>query len=222
LGTLLRGFGLTPLEIVGQEPKAAMVTLKTEFLRQAKEIHPDVVKDDEKADAQAKFISLHRNYEEAAKLLGSGVRPLEPTAGWSSQGAAAHMRFAHRRDYDHDQHYTPPPSEPEFDTATKLKGRLVVGSVFVFFYYFMVEFLANSAGSTLKWHPGNGVRRYATVEEISEEKKKETEAKKEKAKEKAKERENEKRDRGLDSFYTKRGIRNEKRVYAPRGCGPSI
>lgn len=221
LGIILRKFGIPAGDVAKQEPQVLKSALKVEFMKQAKESHPDLASEADKEEAQQKFIRLRQDYEEAVKLLESGVRP-----SWSQQAGSTHRQqggdpFAQAGSvhYTSEQHgaagrpwneyQEPPRQEQEFDFATRMKGRLILATGSIFFFFGMREFLAYSAGGTMKWHPGSGVRRYAEVGPVSDSPIPvpiKTDVKVQ---------------RKVDSFYAKRGVKDKTTEYRPRGFGKS-
>jgi len=207
----------------------AMSALKSAYRDRAKEQHPDRAPDAEKAEASQKFVQLNSDFDEALKLLEAGVRPV---AGWTSPssqyGSAAGEAHAGPT-WQHPQHFSARPfvhsQPPQFDTYTRVKGHLIVwSSLFVFLTCFR-EFLVGTAGSTWAWTPSSSlnpfwVRRFKDewASEVQEKKKED----KAKDAERRKKQLPQKTERGVPSFYQKRGISNVRKQYSPRGHGPSL
>lgn len=166
---LVRGFGLSPSELATQNQQLIIATVKKEFQRQALETHPDLAAAEQKLDAAEKFVQLREDYEEAKKLLESGVR-LSESIAWEPHGhvrvrqegsayephTTRQMRYADESAY---RAYTPPPPEPTFDIVTRIKGITIVVTFLTVFGYALRELLAASCSGTMKWYPGTGVRR---------------------------------------------------------------
>merc|ERR1712232_908718 len=105
---------------------------------------------------------------EAKKLLENGVR-LSDSLAWQHQESSHNPKSSASRqmgaaDAWAYKPYTAPPPEPTFDILTQVKGWTIVITSLTIFSYAMREFLANSAGGTMKWHPGTGVRRFGHIE----------------------------------------------------------
>jgi len=140
LSTLLRGFGLCPVEISKQESKSAISFLKAAYRDKAKEQHPDLAPHDEQAEAEKKFVKLSTEFNEALKLLEAGVQPVErarvvdlnPGAHTGAAHVSWHPHFQSadwrtvNRQFTHSE-------QPKFDTYTRVKGHLIVwSSAFIF------------------------------------------------------------------------------------------
>lgn len=232
LAVLIRNFGLCPVEFISSannEQKQMMTSLRAEYRRLAKENHPDMAPADQKEQASDKFVKLKNDFEEAHKLLESGIRPVgASTSGpsatrWqatSAGSAAAGGGPMGNVWYEPAPHWQEKQWEkskpPEFDFATKMKGRFVVGSGLILFVYFMREFGAAFAGSTFAWHPGTGTRRYGGQQESAAAVRQEAADKPKVKPQVVPER------KPVDSFYTKRGISGTKKNWQPRGYGPSL
>mmetsp|Transcript_130395 Transcript_130395/g.243962 ORF Transcript_130395/g.243962 Transcript_130395/m.243962 type:complete len:227 (+) Transcript_130395:22-702(+) len=213
LGTILRKFGMSSADCFHQDSKWIITSLKAEYKKQAMVSHPDLASESNKAEASKKFIQMRQDYEEAMKLLEGGIRPVDVQhaahPSQASGGPSASMRYPEAG--QSWQYQESKRQEPEFDFLTVLKGRLLVFSTLFTFYYFFPEFLALSAGSTMKWHAGSGVRRF------SEAPKDEAPAAPPKKKVEVKVQ------RKVDPFYEKRGIKKQSTKYSPRGsAGPKL
>eukprot|EP00440_Ansanella_granifera_P010530 gb/GFBE01011423.1/.p1 GENE.gb/GFBE01011423.1/~~gb/GFBE01011423.1/.p1 ORF type:complete len:246 (+),score=41.01 gb/GFBE01011423.1/:1-738(+) len=236
LAALLRGFGLCPTELSKQESKLALAALKTAYRDRAKEQHPDRAPDDQKAAAQERFVQLNTEFDEALKLLQAGVVPIAgwtPTVSPGGSGPRAgpawqspHFRpggadpwAANSKPFVH--------SEPQqFDTYTRVKGHLIVWSSLFVFLSLMREFLVGCAGSTWAWSSPNSlnpfwVRRFKDEWAHEAQANQKEEVKKQEVRRKQ-QMQPQKQDRGVPSFYQKRGISNVRKQYSPRGHGPSL
>mmetsp|Transcript_29240 Transcript_29240/g.67314 ORF Transcript_29240/g.67314 Transcript_29240/m.67314 type:complete len:229 (-) Transcript_29240:164-850(-) len=208
LASLLKGFGLCPVELAQMEPKKMMSSLRSEYFRRAKETHPDLASESTaKEEASKNFVLLRERFEEAQKLIENGVVPSLSAAqtSFSSSGSAP-FRDAQTVYYYHPSWNPSPKPVVEFDSMTKLKGRLLVFSVALALCAFLKEFGAAFAGISFSWHPGTSVRRWdscpsADAAEVP----------------KAPIVRQDTRERGVDSFYQKRGVSNTRKKYVPRG-----
>eukprot|EP00930_Biecheleria_cincta_P089312 TRINITY_DN78594_c0_g1_i1.p1 TRINITY_DN78594_c0_g1~~TRINITY_DN78594_c0_g1_i1.p1 ORF type:complete len:257 (+),score=49.58 TRINITY_DN78594_c0_g1_i1:102-872(+) len=238
LATLLRSFGLCPRELSQQEPKLALACLKAAYRDKAKEEHPDRAPDEEKSAAQERFVRLNNEFAEALKLIEAGVVPV---SGWSAPDAydaagghrAAHPAWQHpgfqpghpmnARVFKHSE-------PPQFDTYTRVKGHLILWSSLFVFFTILREFLVGTAGGTWAWRAPNTlnpfyIRRFEDewMEDAQAKRRADEEAKRNREEKLAKEgMKPEKVERGVPSFYQKRGISNVRRKYEPRGLGPSL
>lgn len=223
LATLLKSFGLCPIEVAKQERKTNIVSLKTAYKQMAKEHHPDKAAEGEQAEATRRFTELATDFEEALKMLESGIRPGQAPGGTSGPSAGmpgAGPTYEDRRWEYHAQFKHRAPDR--FDLQTRIKGNLIFWTSFFGFLVGLREFLVWSAGSTYAWNrPAtmsiSEVRRYkGNWTEDVEERAKESAAKEEppKVKEMAS-----KKDRGVSSFYQRRGVSNARRSSKPRGFG---
>eukprot|EP00927_Polykrikos_kofoidii_P010039 TRINITY_DN14237_c0_g1_i1.p1 TRINITY_DN14237_c0_g1~~TRINITY_DN14237_c0_g1_i1.p1 ORF type:complete len:249 (-),score=49.87 TRINITY_DN14237_c0_g1_i1:79-825(-) len=237
LASLLRRFGLAPMEFVKQETRPAVQSLRSSYHRLAQEQHPDKAPEAKRDEAAERFKQLNMDYDEAVKLLEAGVRPAfgTPVAGAArinlhtqmgtpgSGGAAAYMYGP--------QPWNPngrPSSEPaQFDLKTRVKGNLIFWTGFVSFLFLAREFLVWSAGSCFAWsRPADWnpfwIRRFQDEwadEERKHRKKVEDEGGVGAAVKRKMSIEPERKDRGVDPFYQKRGISNVRREHHPRGWG---
>ncbi|OLP79259.1 Cell growth-regulating nucleolar protein [Symbiodinium microadriaticum] len=229
LSTLLRGFGLCPVEISKQESKSAISFLKAAYRDKAKEQHPDLAPRDEQAEAEKKFVKLSTEFNEAVKLLEAGVQPVErarvvdlnPGAQAGAAHAAWHPHFQSadwrtvNRQFVHSE-------QPKFDTYTRVKGHLIVWSSAFIFFSLLREFLVGTAGGMWAWYPPQDlnpfwVRRYhgAWSDKDKPEKREQQQpsgppqVKREK-------------DRPVSEFYAKRHVSKVRKKYSPRGHGPSL
>mmetsp|Transcript_75530 Transcript_75530/g.149300 ORF Transcript_75530/g.149300 Transcript_75530/m.149300 type:complete len:241 (-) Transcript_75530:58-780(-) len=230
LTTLLRGFGLCAQEFAATQPKAVIAAVRTEYHRLAKEQHPDHVPEVQKAEATKRFIQLQGNFEEVVKLLEAGVRPAGTVASSAeSSGGSTGARYVHPQYvWPTHVHQAYEDSKPqEFSLMTRVKGASIILGSLVGFFFGLREFLVWSAGTTFAWNPpqnsGSLFRRFRDdwASEVKQTiaQQKEQEAVKAKVLEK---KAPAKKERGVDEFYQKRGIRNEKRKTQPRGLGPSL
>ncbi|CAE7197237.1 tpsp [Symbiodinium natans] len=232
LSSLLRGFGLCPVEISKQESKSAISVLKAAYRDKAKEQHPDLAPRERQAEAEKNFVKLSTEFDEALKLLEAGVLPVAraPTAtadlnlglrNGTSQ-AAWHPHFtspewrAVNRQFTHSE-------QPKFDTYTRVKGHLIVWSGAFIFLTCLREFLVGFAGGTWAWHPPKDlnpfwVRRYdGAWSDKDKQEKGEPQSppgrpqpvKSEKV-------------RPVSDFYAKRHVSKVRKKYSPRGHGPSL
>jgi len=243
LVSLLRNFGLSQEMVARQDSKAIAATVRAEYLRRAKEQHPDLVPDERKEEAARNFKVLNEEFSETTTLLEEGVRPNynPPRHGMESAGSNVRQQGFRYHVYNHDyegEHHSEGPRypvdrRPQFDTYTRIKCNVIFWTGLVSFFAFMREFLVWSAGSTYSWsrpetmHPF-WIRRYkdnwgnkaledrTTPAELTpgtEECEKKTKADKKKKELQMK------KTRDMDEFYTKRRISNVKRTYSPRGMG---
>mmetsp|Transcript_42405 Transcript_42405/g.76985 ORF Transcript_42405/g.76985 Transcript_42405/m.76985 type:complete len:230 (+) Transcript_42405:65-754(+) len=205
LASLLKGFGLCPIESAKMEPKKMISSLRSEYFRRAKETHPDLSTESHaKEEASKRFVALREQFEEAQRLIESGVMPS------STPYASAHTADTSYREGQTVYYYHPSweSTKPvvEFDLMTRMKGRLLVFSVAVALFYILKEFGAAFAGITFAWHPGTSVRRWDSFT-----------GEKEAEVVKAPIVRKDTKERGVDSFYQKRGMSNTKKKYVPRG-----
>mmetsp|Transcript_58050 Transcript_58050/g.138139 ORF Transcript_58050/g.138139 Transcript_58050/m.138139 type:complete len:235 (-) Transcript_58050:104-808(-) len=215
LSILLKGFGMSPAEFARKEPKVVLTSLRSEYFRLAKATHPDLAPAAEKESAEKKFVALRQQFEEAQQLLESGVVPSSSTAAHGSArygtSSASDAEQSQREDihvyYYHPAWHGDPKPAVEFDTWTKMKGRLLVLSVSLALIAFLKECGAAFAGHTFAWHAGTSVRRWDSFkgEKSAEEPPKE------------KIRRQDTSERGVDSWYQKRGVSNTRKNYVPRG-----
>jgi len=235
LATLLRGFGLCPRELSQQEPKLALARLKAAYRDKAKEEHPDRAPTQEQSAAQERFIRMNDEYAEALKLIEAGVVPVsgwsapdahDATAGhhpgWQQSGFQPGHPLHASRVFKHSE-------PPQFDTYTRVKGHLVLWSSLFVFFTFLREFLVGSAGGTWMWCAPSSlnpfyIRRFKDewMEDAQTKRQADEEAKRQREKKLAKDASNRKVERGVPSFYQKRGISNVRKKYEPRGLGPSL
>eukprot|EP00405_Crypthecodinium_cohnii_P008680 CAMPEP_0206427590 /NCGR_PEP_ID=MMETSP0324_2-20121206/5131_1 /ASSEMBLY_ACC=CAM_ASM_000836 /TAXON_ID=2866 /ORGANISM="Crypthecodinium cohnii, Strain Seligo" /LENGTH=235 /DNA_ID=CAMNT_0053892899 /DNA_START=332 /DNA_END=1040 /DNA_ORIENTATION=- len=224
LAVLLRSFGLSPAELAKQEPKAAITALRTRYKQLAKEQHPDVAPEGMKEQAAEKFVLLQGHFEEAVETPGGGnstwgAHLLAVTHSLGRGKADLHRAFLDgaRQPFQHQ-------AEPQFDTKTRVKGHVVLWSSLFLFLAGMREFMVWSAGSTYAWKPPTDlnpfwVRRFA--DEWHDTHKQKVETPKAPPKPAVQELRR-KQDRGVSTFYQKRGISNARRKTEPRGLGPSL
>jgi len=236
LAGLLRDFGLCPKEISQQDPKVALAHLKAAYRDKAKEQHPDRVASHEKSAAQDRFVRLNAGFEEAQKFLEAGVKPI---TGWSAPEThdattahpawqqpgfhPGHPMYASSRPFKHTE-------PPQFDTYTRVKGHLVLWSSLFIFISLLREFLVGTAGGMWAWRAPNTlnpffIRRFSDdwTDEAQKKRQLDEEAKQKRQEQIAKEgAKREKVERGVPSFYQKRGISNKRKKYEPRGHGISL
>lgn len=169
LATLLRGFGLCPVEISKQESKSAVSRLKAAYREKAKVQHPDLASPGNEDEAQQNFAKLSTEYDEALTLLEAGVSPVminsssfDPT----SHASEAHPAFRHHSHWAGTRASRQAYEPQQFDTYTRVKGHLIVWSSLFVFMTCLREFLVGCAGSTWAWQPPSNlnpfwVRRYS-------------------------------------------------------------
>mmetsp|Transcript_116630 Transcript_116630/g.249372 ORF Transcript_116630/g.249372 Transcript_116630/m.249372 type:complete len:247 (-) Transcript_116630:16-756(-) len=234
LAVLLKGFGLSPVELAGKESKEAVVTLRSHYYQLAKELHPDRASPERKADASEKFAALTNDFDEALGLLEAGVRPWVPDASPGSYAHGQEVGSAERWRYNPQQVWQERErpfvhrQAPVFDTKTRVKGHLIVWSGLFFFCCFMREFLVWSAGSYFAWSMPQSmnifwVRRFQDEWTDTAKADRERQPSAEEVATKLKVAKiAQKKDRGLDNFYQKRHISNTRKHYEPRGLGRSL
>lgn len=229
LVALLNGFGLNAADFSNQPPKAVAAVLRKEYYKLAKERHPDVVPDNQKADAAKRFVRLQSDFSEAVKLLEAGIVPRMPAAS-SSAGPANYSGQMHAPPsawQSYDQGSNGSLRTEEFDLKTRMKGRAVFWSGLFFFFIFMREFLVWSAGQGFAWTAPKDANIFwirRLKDEWAEDAKKaqDTVAATKPAPKKEKEpagKKSEKATRNVSEFYQKRGISSVRRKTEPRGCG---
>lgn len=241
MSTLLRGFDLPRETLASQDAKELMASVKVEYLRRAKQQHPDLVPDERKALAEDQFKVLHEEFSEATKLLEDGVvvrhlpSAMNGHSGEMSGGPGVTMRYpmhAHpsTMDFQAGPRY-PVHKQPQFDTITNLRCHAIFWSGLMLFLMGLREFLVWSAGSTYAWsRPANlnpfWIRRFQDdwTGRAKEDRKPKVDKNSAEAIRKAKYQKKmseleAKRDRGLDEFYQKRHISNRKQKYSVRGQG---
>jgi len=243
LHSLLRNFSL-PHEVMASEDRREIIAaVKQEYFRRAKEQHPDLVPDEQKADASKRFALLHEDFSETTDLLEEGVQPRAVAGTREAVEKAENMyggsirqpmyRYpAKAEDYSEGPRY-PVPTGPVFDTYTRVKCNIIFWSGFFCFLTFMREFLVWSAGSTYAWSkPADlnpfWIRRFQNdwVKDSAKDRSlppDKTPGTREYAAKKKAEAKVTKltatTDRKLDDFYKKRHIRDVKTRYTPRGSG---
>ncbi|CAJ1346038.1 unnamed protein product [Effrenium voratum] len=227
LTTLLRNFGLCPVEVSKQEGKSAILSLRAAYRERAKVHHPDLMPQEKKAEAEVHFSKLSTEFHEAVKLIEAGVRPV--MAGKIAQ--AGHYPGgtpAFRTGEVWQRNKTFKHSEPEqFDTYTRVKGHLIVWSSLFVFLTLMREFLVGFAGSTWAYKsPSNinpfWVRRYGAGPAQGKDEEDAPPPDAQGAKSARQKSDSAAKDRGVPTFYQKRGISNVRKNYSPRGHGPSL
>jgi hypothetical protein len=228
LTSLLRTFDLPLESVTQQDRKSVIASVRAEYLRRAKEEHPDLAPTEKKDEASQKFKKLHEEFTETTQLLEDGVRPgvFVPPSGQETTSQTIRRPFSHPISPEKSEpgpRY-PVTKTPEFDMATRIKCNLIFWSGLFVFMMGMREFLVWSAGSTYAWsRPANlnpfWIRRFQNewVDDAAKERSSLSKAEmKAKVQEKVKKLEV-KKDRGVDEFYQKRRISNVKRKYTPRG-----
>lgn len=222
-----------------------IASVKQEYFRRAKEQHPDLVPDEQKAEASTRFNLLHEDFTETTELLEQGVQPraVEGTreaveraenmyGGSIRQPMYRYPNQAEAAAYSEGPRW-PAPSGPVFDTYTRVKCNIIFWSGLFCFMTFMREFLVWSAGSTYAWSPpadlnpfwirrfqNDWVKDSAKDRNAPPEKTQGTRANEVKKKAEAKVKKlAATQDRKLDDFYKKRHIRDVKTRYTPRGSG---
>jgi len=221
LATLLRGFGLCPVEISKQESKSAVSRLKAAYREKAKVQHPDLASPEKEEEAQQNFAKLSTEYDEALTLLEAGVSPVminsasfDPT----SHTAEAHPAFRHHAHWAGARASRHVYEPQQFDTYTRVKGHLIVWSSLFVFMTCLREFLVGFAGSTWAWQPPSSlnpfwVRRYNDDWNSQEAETKKPEGEKAAKKSPA---EPPVKERKVSEFYQKRRISNVRREMPQR------
>lgn len=242
LASLLLRFNLShaPRADAAVQGGNLVADLKAEYLRLAKECHPDRAPDERKREAAEGFMQLQQEFEEAMKLLEAGVRPSAWNYGPESStysapvGAQRWTPTSSGVEFTAPRYEPPPwselhrpyreqPKQEEFSLMTRIKGHMALwGGLFIFFSA-LREFLVWSAGSTFAWQPPANlnpfwIRRFD--DKWSEAPKEHRKSLEEMAPIKRKmSMQPTTIDRGVDDFYKKRGVSNVRRDYQPRGCG---
>jgi len=215
LAKLLRGLGIEHSDIAQHDSKSMVAKVRTAYYQRAKEEHPDLAPQEQKAEAGKAFVKLHQDFKDAVKLLEDGVKPY--LGGSSPESFHQHTYMYEAVDFSERFGQKRP---QQFDTKTRIKGHLIFWSSLVSFMVFMREFLVWSAGSTYSWYrPPDlnpfSLRRYQPQGEWKGLEKCAPKEEKETTKSQAEQKPAPKKD--VDPFYAKRGVGTANKGKRPSG-----